>query len=1001
MKVHRILSLTLLVLGMASASLAAEAFFDDGRTDWKIYLSPQAEPPELFAAEELRDALLKISNTRFEVVVAEVPPESRAIIIGDLKNPAVQAQAAALKIGGGGNLGLARGKHRESTGDLAGREASVPSSSQPLQASNAEAVAVHTLGGRLYLAGNQPRGALYAVYCFLQNELGVRWLWPGPDGEFMPAKKNWRLPELKFNHEPAFAYRGFHLCGDWRDVDLFREWMGRNFVNIYRHAAPPAEKRRGFYSMWSSHNAVLPEALFDQHPEYFAEIGGKRYKSNICFRHPEVDRLVVAEMAAYVRKRPYLDILSVFPSDNQDYCRCAQCAKTDVSTAWFEFYNRLTDALRNEFPALKFATIAYQGYRDVPQCPVRNSEFIEYASHSRCNIHPYGQAGCQHNDSTMRDLLAWQATGLPIGHYAYEYDVYSKNCRFVPFFSMIEDAVQTSRRLGHVAVIPEVSLSPKSGPDVHAHHVQNRLSIYLYARLLWNPDQAMTDVLQDWSQTVFGEAAVPMVAYYTVMDQAWTAMPIHATILGNALSAVPHLMTDPLRDEATAALAAAELQLAKIEDAAARARAAAALRRERVLFQQWLDLYRMNADIPRIVLPRLERAGDFARSASRSQRLAAAGGGTPGFSTRVHLAWTPQALLVKWVCQNRRIENQEGAAAEGDGNVQGDDRVELVLSSGLTGETWHFAVNAQGTRQTCRDSAVGVREDQWDPEWQATTRATADGWEAEATIPFASLGQTPHANETWQARFVQHRDGGQESATAVFPERDTALLLFSSAARTDRSLLWWSGAPDRESPRNAALVQEFTEAGWQIHLIADEEKLRASDERYDVYWFRHPHGTNKVPADYWQRHLAAAVRDGALAVFVSYWGIPLDEYFQDSSLKVTSVSCGKIPLAERTTAFVASGDWSRKPNDLLRGLTSQITPAYGFAPADADAWTVLAAAANGSDPPYPYLLARRYGKGMIVLGGDDIRLAPANMLENFVRYHEHVETPFLDGPPEE
>ena len=304
------------------------------------------------------------------------------------------------------------------------------------------------MDGRLYLAGNQPRGALYAVYCFLQHELGVRWLWPGPDGEFMPAKKSWSLPELKFNHKPAFAYRGFHLCGDWRNVDLFREWMGRNFINIHRHAASPQDKRRGFYSMWSSHNVVLPEALFDQHPEYFAEIDGKRYKNNICFSHPEVDRIVAAETAGYLRKRPFLDILSVFPSDNQDYCRCAQCAKMDVSTAWFEFYNRLTDALKKEFPDLKFATIAYQGYRDVPKCRIRNSEFIEYASYSRCNIHPYGQAGCQHNDDTMRAMLAWQATGLPIGNYAYEYDIYSKNCRFVPFLSVIDDAVKTSKTTG-------------------------------------------------------------------------------------------------------------------------------------------------------------------------------------------------------------------------------------------------------------------------------------------------------------------------------------------------------------------------------------------------------------------------------------------------------------------------------------------------------------------------------------------------------------------------
>ena len=98
------------------------------------------------------------------------------------------------------------------------------------------------------------------------------------------------------------------------------------------------------------------------------------------------------------------------------------------------------------------------------------------------------------------------------------------------------------------------------------------------------------------------------------------------------------------------------------------------------------------------------------------------------------------------------------------------------------------------------------------------------------------------------------------------------------------------------------------------------------------------------------------------------------------------------PARRRTSTFLAPGDWSTKPNNLLGVLTTAITPAYGFVPTDAAAWTVLASAANGNGTPYPYLLARRYGNGMLVLGGDDIRLSPAKMLENFVWYHEHTKT---------
>src|SRR4051794_27947554 len=92
--------------------------------------------------------------------------------------------------------------------------------------------------------------------------VGVRWLWPGSDGEFMPTKKSWALPELRFNHQPVFTYRGFHMVGDLRDKKLFTEWMARNFINIHRWAATPQEKRRGLYSLASSHNVVLPQALF-------------------------------------------------------------------------------------------------------------------------------------------------------------------------------------------------------------------------------------------------------------------------------------------------------------------------------------------------------------------------------------------------------------------------------------------------------------------------------------------------------------------------------------------------------------------------------------------------------------------------------------------------------------------------------------------------------------------------------------------------------------------
>lgn len=927
-----------LAAGATLSALAAAAqtpFFEEGRTAWKVCLASQADPATLYAAQELTNALKKISGCDFNVQAGGPVPAAHAIVIGDLGDPEVAAHANELQ----------------------------------LSQSDVEQTAVRTLDGRLYLAGNQPRGALYAVYSFLQRELGVRWLWPGPDGEFMPARERWDLPELAYRHLPGFAYRGFHLCGDWRDHQAFRVWMARNFINIHRHAASATEKRLGFYSMWSSHNAALDERkYFAAHPEYFAEIGGVRYASNICLSHPDVLRIVAEEMSAYIRKRPELEIQSIFPSDNQDYCQCPACARADVSTVWFEFYNRLTDSLKAEFPKLKFATIAYQGYRDVPKCPVRNSLFVEYASYARCNVHRYGHTNCPPNVATAAALDAWQATGLPLGNYAYEYDVFSKNARFVPFLSMIEDAVKTGRQRGHVAMITEVSLSPKEGPVTSVHNVQNRLSLYLYARLLWEPDAQLEALLRDWCRTAYGDAAAPMADYFRALDRAWSGMREHAAILGDALRLAESFMTAELRGQASACLAAAETALTRQAPSPARERALAALEREKALYRQWLDLYVMKSGgLPLVNLPLLSHATNFSDTACRpfifGQRSNAV----------VRAAWTRDALLLRWECPVR------GGGA--------GDTVELALAGGLDSGERHFAAAPSGARTSWRISAVGVKEPRWNPEWQCRTGVVSNRWQTEMEIPFAAAGGAPEPNGTLQARLLG--PAGSESGAAADGEGNV-LLYFSAAASTGRKLLWWSGAPERESGKYPALKQAFTQAGWEMDIVSTQSLLAAAHRGADAFWFRHPNGPSKVPESYWTEQLAPAVSNGALAVFISYWGMPLERYFNDPSFKVDVAVYGKgLPLAGRRTAALAAGDWKVKPNDLARRLNWAFAPCYGFRPADTNAWTVLATAANGPDlPPYPYLLARPYGKGLVVVGGDDIQVSAAALLENLSVWHQ-------------
>ena len=85
----------------------------------------------------------------------------------------------------------------------------------------------------------------------------------------------------------------------------------------------------------------------------------------------------------------------------------------------------------------------------------------------------------------------------------------------------------------------------------------NRLPIYLYAQLMWDPARTADDLLADWCRTAYADAAEPMLAYFRAMGRAWTSMPRHAGILGDAMSVADAFITPELQQQVRDAFAAA------------------------------------------------------------------------------------------------------------------------------------------------------------------------------------------------------------------------------------------------------------------------------------------------------------------------------------------------------------------------------------------------------------------------------------------------------------
>jgi hypothetical protein len=482
---------------MFSFTTKALPFFKNGKTDWNIVISEHAKKTEVYAAEELATALKKISGANFPIVYKAIK-QNNNIYVGT---------PASLKEIRNANLNLNK--------------------------NNEQAMAVYIKNNNLYLAGMFPRGALYAVYLFLQKQMDVKWLWPGKNGEFISRKKEFELPEkLETNYAPDIKYRGCHgLNGGSKETD---KWIGRNFGNILRYGIGRKDEiaRRqkfGFFIYATGHNAILDNSVFEKHPEYFALLGGKRVTGQLCWNSKGAENAVFNKLKELVEKFPQIEILGMYPEDTRNYCQCEHCRKNDVSTEWFNFYNRICNRLVKLYPNLKFTTIAYQGYMNVPKNPPRQDGFVEYAMYDRCYVHDIGK--CKVNDKSTANIEKWLNTGCKIGIYGYEFDIF-KPSRMIPLYGTLADQVRYFKKNKIISVIPEIPIygSPKNKPREERVADQMRLGWFLYLQLLFNPDLDWKELIHEWCRKVYPAASEPMAEYHILLADRWTKMKNHLSI---------------------------------------------------------------------------------------------------------------------------------------------------------------------------------------------------------------------------------------------------------------------------------------------------------------------------------------------------------------------------------------------------------------------------------------------------------------------------------------
>lgn len=390
-----------------------------------------------------------------------------------------------------------------------------------------DVISIKFKGNTLYAAGNNPRSAMFAVFEVLE-QLGCRWFFDGPDGEYLPEKtKNLILKERTTFSKAAFPIRYMSYHATRKSIN--RSWfLAHNKMNTLGDG-----HKFGFIKSWGGHsfNWFFPEdcktieEYFRKYPEQFALRDGIRMINQHCYTNPKTIETFLKWMDNFWKTHPDIESLALSARDTPIYCKCTECSKYDSSTLFFNFVKKLVVETNKKHPGKKYSTIAYSFYLKTPKTDLKSVKNLTvfYCMYNRCFKHLFADQSCPVNPRAVKAINDWKATGIQPGLYGYHFDVFSGKKPVLTAMSLLlEEELRWMQKQGVKCWYTENYniLNPKKKLSTQNCFV-NRFPAYVIARLTWDPSRKVSDLLKEFCKYSFGPAAKEMEQYYTLMQKAW------------------------------------------------------------------------------------------------------------------------------------------------------------------------------------------------------------------------------------------------------------------------------------------------------------------------------------------------------------------------------------------------------------------------------------------------------------------------------------------------
>ncbi|MAE66739.1 MAG: hypothetical protein CMJ18_20925 [Phycisphaeraceae bacterium] len=456
---------------VASASDETLVLARDGTTNHSIVIAADAAPQIVKAAEELSYFLERMTRAKFAVRRDDTPKAEHEIVLGPTNRKAL---------------------------------ADVPEALQP---SAWEGFVILPEDRSLYIMGGQiPRGTLYGVYDFLEQDLGVRFL--APEANHVPRRAVLHVPVRARVYDPPFEYRAHFPPNNQRRG--YGEWTGRSRINSI--AQGYGHVRRVGHTVHTFHYLVPPSPHFDENREMFALINGKRTPRELCLSHPETLRVATRKVLDWAEGAPddpgIRSIIQVSQNDTGSTgCKCPRCAAADAEEGaqftgqLIRFVNAIARVVGRDHPQIYVETLAYHRSEYPPQKAVAEPNVAIWFA-------PIGQDLGRPLDEQPKhwnNLQGWRRATGRIFVWDYTQGFHDLLAPFPSLWTVARN-IQLYAENGAQGYMPQQPTS--DGTEMR--YLRN----YMMAQLQWRPDQDYRRLAEEFCRLYYGLRAGAQIMQY-------------------------------------------------------------------------------------------------------------------------------------------------------------------------------------------------------------------------------------------------------------------------------------------------------------------------------------------------------------------------------------------------------------------------------------------------------------------------------------------------------